>query len=294
MEEFESGHFMKGKAMKKKILISIGITLVVLLAGAVFMFYPSIRFMTHKEIIQLDPNLTIVLGGGGNSGIVVGDSAVIVIDTKMMGNSEDLYKLAKEKAGTKPLIVINTHYHPDHVNGNKFYKGSRIYIGNYEKDFLQKNVAAENQTTDFVKDSLLIDLGSEKVHLYNLGQAHTMNDLVVYLSGRHILFTGDLVFRGINPVLKKESGANVARWIEVLDLILNRWPDSKFVPGHGPAGNKEIVESIRQYFIDMTAAAVDPGKENQLVNKYKGWLNLPSMASPEKTIEYIKSSEIKK
>jgi hypothetical protein len=44
----------------------------------------------------------------------------------------------------------------------------------------------------------------------------------------------------------------------------------------------------------MTAAAVDPGKENQLVNKYKGWLNLPSMASPEKTIEYIKSSEIKK
>ena len=123
MEEFESGHFMKGKAMKKKILISIGITLVVLLAGAVFMFYPSIRFMTHKEIIQLDPNLTIVLGGGGNSGIVVGDSAVIVIDTKMMGNSEDLYKLAKEKAGAKPIIVINTHYHPDHVNGNNFYKG---------------------------------------------------------------------------------------------------------------------------------------------------------------------------
>ncbi|MFZ1976984.1 MAG: MBL fold metallo-hydrolase [Bacteroidota bacterium] len=279
--------------MKKRIFIGIGITLLVLIIGAVIAFYPAIRFMTQKEVIQIDPNLTIALGGGGNSGIVIGDSVVVVIDTKMMSNSEDLYKLAKGEAGQKPIIVINTHYHPDHVNGNKYYKGSRIYIGNYEKDFLQKYIAAEDQPTDFVRDSLLFDLGIEKVHLYNLGQAHTMNDVVVYLSNRHILFTGDLVFNQINPVLKKESGANVSQWIKVLDLILSRWPDSKFIPGHGQAGHKEIVESMRQYFIDMTTAAADSSKENLFKDKYKGWTNLPSMASPEKTIEYIKSSEVK-
>ncbi len=280
--------------MKKKIIIGIVIALLVLLAGAIIIFYPAIRFMTQKEIIRIDPGLTVVLGGGGNSGILMGDSAVVVIDTKMMSNSEDLYKLAKEKAGQKPIIVVNTHYHPDHVGGNKFYKGSRIYIGNYGKDFLQKNVAAENQPTDFVKDSLLLDLGTEKVRLYNLGLAHTTNDLVVYLSNRRILFTGDLVFNKINPVLKKESGANVSQWIKVLDLILTRWPDCRYVPGHGQAGGKDIVESMRQYFIDMTTAAADPGQENQLTDKYKEWMNLPSMASPEKTIEYIRTSEAKK
>ena len=276
---------MKGKTMKKKIFIGIGIAVLVILIGAVIVFYPMIRFMTQKEIVQIDPNLTVVLGGGGNSGIIIGDSAVVVIDTKMMNPSEDLYKLAKEKAGQKPIIVINTHYHKDHVSGNKFYKGSRIYIGSYEKEFLQKNVDAENQPTDFVKDSLLLDLGNEKVHLYNIGQGHTMNDLVVYLSNRHILFTGDLVFNRINPVLKKESGANVTRWIGLLDTILNRWGDSKIVPGHGQIGDKEIVIAMRQYFIDMTAAKID---------KYKDWMTMPSMASPEKTIEYIKSSEEKK
>jgi len=241
--------------------------------------------MTQKEIVQIDPNLTVVLGGGGNSGIIIGDSAVVVIDTKMMSPSEDLYKLAKKKAGERPIIVINTHYHKDHVSGNKFYKGSRIYVGSYEKEFLQKNVDTENQPTDFVKDSLLLDLGNEKVHLYNIGQGHTMNDLVVYLSNRHILFTGDLVFNRINPVLKKESGANVTRWIGLLDTILNRWGDSKIVPGHGQIGDKEIVIAMHQYFIDMTAAKID---------KYKDWMTMPSMASPEKTIEYIKSSEEKK
>jgi cyclase len=275
--------------MKKKIFISAGITVLVILIAAVIIFYPMIRFMTQKAIVQLDPSVTVVIGGGGNSGIIIGDSAVVVIDTKMMGSSEDLYKLAKQKAGQKPIIVVNTHYHGDHVKGNKFFKGDKIYIGNYEKEFLLKNIDPENQPTDFVKDSLLLDLGSEKVHLYNLGQAHTMNDLVVYLSNRHILFTGDLVFNRINPVLKKESGANVSLWIEKLDTILSRWGGSRIVPGHGPAGNKEMVIAVRQYFIDMTAAVSDPSK----IDKYKDWMTMPGMASPEKTIEFIKSTEKK-
>ena len=95
--------------MKKKIFIGSGIALLVVLIGAVVIFYPAIRFMTQKEVIQVDPGLTLMLGGGGNSGVVIGDSAVVVIDTKMMGNGEDLYKFAKEKAGKKPIIVINTH-----------------------------------------------------------------------------------------------------------------------------------------------------------------------------------------
>ena len=280
--------------MKKKIFISIGIALLVIIIGAIVLFYPMARMMTQKEIVPFDQSLTLVLGGGGNSGIIIGDSAVVVIDTKMMGSSEDLYKFAKEKAGQKPIIVINTHYHGDHVKGNKFFKGSKIYIGSYEKEFLQKNIDAENQPTDFVKDSLLLDLGNEKVHVYNLGQAHTLNDLVVYLSNHNVLFTGDLIFNRVNPVLKEESGAKVSQWIHVLDTILNRWGDSKIVPGHGQAGDKEMVISMRQYFIDMTAAATDPSKENQLKDKYKDWMKLPGMSSPKKTIEYIKMHDVKK
>ena len=280
--------------MKKKILISIGIALVVIIIGVVVIFYPMARLMTQKEIVPLDQNLTLMLGGGGNSGIIIGDSAVVVIDTKMMGSSEDLYKLAKEKAGQKPIIVINTHYHGDHVKGNKFFKGSKIYIGSYEKEFLQKNIDAENQPTDFVKDSLLIDLGNEKVHLYNLGQAHTFNDLVVYLSNHNVLFTGDLIFNRVNPVLKEESGARVSQWIIVLGTILSRWGDSKIVPGHGQVGDKEMVVSMRQYFIDMTVSAMEPSIENQLKDKYKDWMKFPGMSSPEKTIEYIKMYDVKK
>jgi glyoxylase-like metal-dependent hydrolase (beta-lactamase superfamily II) len=280
--------------MKKKICISIGIALVVILIGVHNILYPAVRSMAQNEIVQIDSSLTIMFGGGGNSGIIIGDSAVVVIDTKMMSSSEDLYELVKEKAGQKQIIVINTHYHGDHVNGNKYFKGSRIYIGNYEKEFLHKNIGVENQPTDIVKDSLLIDLGNEKVHLYNLGQAHTFNDLVVYLSNHNVLFTGDLIFNRVNPVLKEESGARVSQWIIALSTILSRWGGSKIVPGHGQVGDIEMVVSMRQYFIDMTASAEDPSKENQLKDKYKDWMKLPGMSSPEKTIEYIKMNDMKK
>lgn len=144
-----------------------------------------------------------------------------------------------------------------------------------------------------MKDSLLIDLGNEKIHLYNLGQAHTSNDVVVYLANHNVLFTGDLIFNQVNPVLKDESSAKVSQWIHVLETILSRWGDCKMIPGHGKIGDKKMVKSMRQYFLDMTTAATDPNKESKLKEAYKDWLKLPNMSSPEKTIEYIKMNELK-
>ena len=149
--------------------------------------------------------------------MLVTDSAVVVIDTKMMKPAEALYKLAKEKAGQKKIIVINTHFHSDHTGGNQYYKGCKIYMGDYDKDFLQKNLKPDQMPTDLVKDSLFLNLGNETVEIFNLGQAHTMKDMVVYLKNRKMFFTGDLVFDKMNPVLKKESDANVDKWIAVLN-----------------------------------------------------------------------------
>jgi glyoxylase-like metal-dependent hydrolase (beta-lactamase superfamily II) len=275
--------------MKKKILFGLGIVIVILITVFFIFYYPTYRFFTHKDVIQIDKNLTIVIGGGGNSCLLVGDSAVLVVDTKMMSNAEDLYKMAQEKAGKKPIIVVNTHYHPDHVKGNKFYKNDKIYIGNYDKTFLEKNVDADCQPNTFGKDSLILNLGNEIVELYNLGQAHTFDDMVVYLKNRKILFSGDLIFYEVNPVLKKESGADVDKWISVLNLLTTRWGDARIVPGHGKIGGKELMASLKQYFEDLKIAADQPSKESEMKAKYDNWTKISSLASPFMTIEYLKT-----
>jgi len=274
----------------KNIVLTAVIGVVVIIAIAAIYMYPSYRFFFHTETVQFDKNLTIITGGGGNSGILITDSAVIVIDTKMAKNAGILYNLVKEKAGNKPVIVINTHYHMDHVGGNQFYKGDKIYIGNYTKEFLEKNVKPDEMPTILVKDSLILNMGDETVMLYDMGQAHTTNDMVVYLKNRKLLFSGDLIFYNINPVLKRGSGANVDKWIGVLDQLLYKWEINTIIPGHGKSGSKELVISMKTYFEDMKIAAANPDKQKEIIAKYKKWRTMPKMASPEYTINYIKGN----
>src|SRR5665213_3643876 len=111
--------------MIKKIFKWIGIVVLVLVAigATLYMIYlrPFMQKMKQVTTVQYDKNLTLVLGGGGNSGILVSDSLVIVIDTKQDAAAEELAAQVKKLAGNKPVLVINTHYHPDHTSGNKYY-----------------------------------------------------------------------------------------------------------------------------------------------------------------------------
>jgi glyoxylase-like metal-dependent hydrolase (beta-lactamase superfamily II) len=272
----------------KNVFLVIGVVLVIVIAAAVYIMYPQYKSFMHEETVLYDKDLTLVMGGGGNSGVLVTDSAVIVIDSKMSRPAQNLNKLAREKAGSKPIIVINTHYHGDHVNGNQFYKKHKIYIGAYNKDFLAKNINAANQPNTFVKDSLLLNMGNESLLLVNLGQAHTYDDMVVFLLNRKILFSGDLVQNKINPFLKKESGANVDKWIQVLERIIKGFDMVTIVPGHGKIGGKELAVTMFQYFTDMKTAVIDMQKEPELVAKYASWQKMPGVSSPENTIKYIK------
>src|SRR5271167_1703600 len=71
-------------------------------------------FMTH----QLKPNVYWVEGGGGNSGVIVGDKGVIVVDAKttVAGGKELLEHIAK--ITPKPVTtVFLTHSDGDHANG---------------------------------------------------------------------------------------------------------------------------------------------------------------------------------
>ena len=69
----------------------------------------------------------------------------------------------------KKVIVINTHYHMDHTGGNNLYKGDKIYIGDYDKDFLQKQLKAEDMPTDYIKGEEILDMGDEIVEITNVG-----------------------------------------------------------------------------------------------------------------------------
>jgi len=75
----------------------------------------------EKELYikQLKPFLYLMDEAHEATGyIVVGDERVCVIDT--MNGYNDLHKVVREITD-KPIVVVNTHGHPDHIFGNVYF-----------------------------------------------------------------------------------------------------------------------------------------------------------------------------
>lgn len=279
----------------KKILKWIGIVLLflVLIAGSLYMIYlrPFMQKMKEITTIDYDKELTLVLGGGGNSGILTSDSLVIVIDTKMDDAALNLYNTAKLLAGNKPVLVINTHIHPDHIGGNKLYVGEQILAGgNYTQEQWTKEGGKESLPTQWLKDRKDIKMGDETVTILNLGRnAHTESDVFVYLHKRKLLFGGDVILNKQNAILM--GNADPEGFLYAFEMLQKEFDIEHVVPGHGAFGGKEVLMDFEYYFKDMKLAAQDDSQKDALLAKYKDWNYLPVVMSPRATMKSFKKKE---
>ena len=70
------------------------------------------------EVEQLEDNLFVLRGAGGNTAVFVTRDGVAVVDTMMAGWGRPILDAIKQLT-TKPVtMIINTHTHFDHVSGN--------------------------------------------------------------------------------------------------------------------------------------------------------------------------------
>jgi cyclase len=206
-------------------------------------------FMVH----QLKPDIYWVAGGGGNSGVIIGDKGVIVIDAKTTpaGGKELLEDIAK--ITPKPVTtVILTHSDGDHVNGLASFP-TGITIIAHENNKKEQDAAlaaggrgappADHLPTQVVtknKENLKID--GVKLEVLHWAPAHTSGDLVVYLPGQKIVFTGDIIAaQRPDPLIHLEKNGSSEGWITTTKGIVALDAD-QFVPGHGDVQTKAAIE----------------------------------------------------
>ncbi len=211
---------------------------------------PAAPFMTH----MLTPNVYWIEGGGGNSGVIIGEKGVTVIDAKTTeaGGKELLEDIAK--ITPKPVMtVIFTHSDGDHVNGiAAFPTGIRIIAQQNDKAEQEKALAAGGRgappaghlPTEVVsknKQSEKID--GEKFEFYHWAPAHTSGDLIVYLPKEKIVFCGDIIAGGkmADPLIHQEKNGSSEGWITTVKGIVGLNAD-QFVEGHGDVLTKEDVQ----------------------------------------------------
>lgn len=210
---------------------------------------PAQPFVTH----QLKPNIYWIEGGGGNSGVIVGDKGVVVIDAKTTaaGGKELLDDIAK--ITPKPVTtVILTHSDGDHVNGlASFPAGVKVIAHENNKKEQQDALAAggrgappadhiPTQVTTKEKEELTLE--GVKFQLLHWAPAHTSGDLMVYLPSDRIAFAGDVIASTLpDALIHLEKHGSSEGWVTTVQNFLKLNID-QVVPGHGNLMTKEDVQ----------------------------------------------------
>lgn len=96
-----------------------------------------------------------------------------------------------------------------------------------------------------------LSVGGRRVELVEGGPAHTPGDLFVHVPDERVVYSGDLVFVGVTPIMWVGP---VENWITVLDRIIELAPRA-VVPGHGPVTDLAGVREMRAYW-EFLASAV--------------------------------------
>ena len=157
------------------------------------------------EIKALKGGVYYTQGGvGGNSGIIVGQNGVIVIDAKTTPESaKDMFGKIARLTPKAVTHVILTHSDLDHVNGLAAFPVGITIIA-HENNKKEQDTAlraggrgappADHQPTQTVtKNKESVTLDGVKFTLLHWAPAHTSGDLVVYLPDQKICSTGDLI-----------------------------------------------------------------------------------------------------
>ncbi|MEN8173920.1 MAG: MBL fold metallo-hydrolase, partial [Chloroflexota bacterium] len=204
-----------------------------------------------------------------NSGIVIADEGIVIIDTGGSLKYGEMLIEKIRKISDKPVIaVINTHLHGDHWLGNaairKAYPDVKIYAHEQSIARLKSSEAStwmEMFGTAMGKDiagseavipdkalkhgdSLTLAGNTYKAH--HTGTAHTDGDIMIEHPAQKLLFAGDVVVYGSVPSSARPQDFSAKGQIAAIEHALGL--DIKtIVPGHGPTGNREIAEACLKF-----------------------------------------------
>src|SRR6478736_8152796 len=189
--------------------------------------------------------------GDPNTGVVVGDDAVMLIDTQPTPvMAQDVIRRIRQVTDKPIKYVTLSHYHAVRVLGAAGYAPQQVIASRDTYDLIVERGEADMKSeierfprlfravesvpgltwpTLVFEKRMTLWLGKLQVEIMQLGRGHTKGDTVVWLPQEKILFSGDLVEYGATPYA---GDAYLGEWPATLAAIAALAP-AKLVPGRG-------------------------------------------------------------
>ncbi|MGA7386680.1 MAG: MBL fold metallo-hydrolase [Pseudolabrys sp.] len=153
--------------------------------------------------------------GDPNTGIIVGDDGVMVIDAQATPATAGDVIARVGKVTDKPVkYVLLTHYHAARALGASAFRGAEILASNATRDLIAERgkqdmdseigrfprlfraaetISGLTWPTITFPDQISVWLGRREVRIIHIGRGHTAGDVIAIVPDAGVVFSGDLV-----------------------------------------------------------------------------------------------------
>ena len=217
--------------------------------------------MSQVEIttIELENDLFMLMGRGGNIGLSVGDDGAFLIDDQFAPLTDKILAAVAAVTDQPVRWVLNTHWHGDHTGGNENLGTAGAMIVAHENVYRRMNpaefaelVGRSGQAPRPALPAVTFDQGvrfhwnGRHIQVTHVGEAHTDGDAIVHFPRANVFHMGDTFFNGRYPFIDMDSGGGVDGVIAAANFVLERSNGgTRIIPGHGELATPEHLREYR-------------------------------------------------
>ena len=247
---------------------------------------------------KVQGNVWMLVGGGANVAMQVGDEGVLLVDTGAPGMTDRLLAAIRQITDKPIRYVINTSATADHVGGNEIIAGlpggSTTKVGSgptsatiAHENVLNRMTSEQNGRTAYPHDAWPTDayfskerdiyFNDEAIEIIHAPSAHSDGDSIVHFRKSDVIVAGDLFTTTNFPLVDATRGGSYQGVLNALNKMIDiavtkdiQEGGTYVIPGHGRVCDeadlvevRDQVHMIRDRFADLVV------KKNMTLDQVK-------------------------
>ena len=174
------------------------------------------------QTFKVRDNLYMIANGGGNTGVFITSTGVVLVDTKNPNNGPGIIEQVRAITNKPVTMVINTHTHADHTGSNEYFTDNVVFVAHENtKTNMEKMTNFAGEKAKFLpsktfKDTMTIGSGADQIVLYYFGRAHTGGDSFVVFPALRAMHSGDAFASKGFPLIDVPNGGSAVEYGQTL------------------------------------------------------------------------------